>query len=195
MPRQATRGRTTAGSGDVRQRLLHKADTLFYDIGINSVGIERLLDESGVAKASLYAHFSSKNDLVAAYLERQHGRFRQRIDAVAHAPDLPPRERILKLFDAHAAWIEEAGFRGCPFANAVAELPAPDHPAHAVISRHRSWLHETLAALVRDAALPAPQLLAGALTVLLDGAAAAALVDADPGAAADARWAAARLLA
>ena len=191
---QLRKGRLDGG-GDVRQRLLQKADSLFYQLGIHIVGIERLIGEAGVAKASLYSHFPSKDALVAAYLERQHGRVRDRIEAVTHDPDLSPRDRILRLFDVHAAWIEEAGFRGCPFVNGAVELSAPDHPALVVIARHRTWLHETLATLVREAALPAPQLLAGALTVLLDGAAAAALVDGDPGAAADARWAAARLLA
>lgn len=170
------------------------ASRLFYEEGIQAVGIQRLIDEAGIAKASLYAHFSSKDDLVAAYLERKGGAFRDEAQAHLDNPRLSARGKILKIFDMVVATVDAPGFRGCPFQNASAEIADPQHPIRLAAARQRAWIHEMFLRLVRETGAASPERLAGALTVLYDGAAATSLLDADPAAARYARWAAERML-
>lgn len=178
----------------VVERLVSTASDLFYREGIQAVGIQRVIDEADVAKASLYAHFASKDDLVAVCLARRSEDYRARVAAeLASLSD--PVAQILRLFDVAVEWMGSQGFRGCPFANAGGELASPSHPARAVISTHFGWMREMLLRLVRETARPEPERLAGALANLLQGAAVRALADGGPGPAQDARWAAEALLA
>src|SRR5687768_9638594 len=101
----------------VRERLLAAADDLFYREGINSVGIDRVLAEAGVAKASLYATFGSKEELVRAYLEGKSESRRARIEGKI-AQHRAPREQLLAIFDAMAETCASPGFRGCAFVKA-----------------------------------------------------------------------------
>src|SRR5215510_7649264 len=102
-----------------RSRLLATADQLFYDEGIHTVGIDRIIEQAGVAKATLYSAFGSKEGLIVAYL---HGRLvrRQRRTERALAEVDDPRARILVVFDVLDAFFKEPGFRGCAFMNAMA---------------------------------------------------------------------------
>lgn len=185
--------RRASDAAPVRDRILQTATDLFYREGIQAVGIQRLIDEAGIAKASLYAHFQSKEDVVAAYLARWSDGFRERIGREIGA-DLPPRERILALFDYLCAWITGRDFRGCPFQNAGNEFPSREHPVRAVIERHRQWLHELLRTMAVDFGAADPEALAGALLVIMDGAASTTALDLDARAAHRARWAAELLL-
>src|SRR5271154_177075 len=103
-----------------RERLLEAAIELFYAEGVQSVGIDRVIERAGVAKASLYSTYGSKESLVSAYLENRHevtlGRLRT---AVAAAGD-DPVQRILAVFDAQAARFERPEYRGCAFTMAAA---------------------------------------------------------------------------
>src|SRR5690242_8090998 len=100
-----------------RDKLLAAADRLFYAEGIHTVGIDRVIEEAGVAKASLYASFGNKDGLVKAYLEARYERRKQRFsDAVASHET--GRDRILAIFDASAQLAKESGFRGCAFLRA-----------------------------------------------------------------------------
>jgi AcrR family transcriptional regulator len=152
-----------------RERLLETADELFYREGIRAVGVDRIIAESDVAKASLYAHFASKDELIEAYLEGRSARWRSHVEAELAAIE-DPTTRLLRVFDLLAASIRAPGFRGCPFIKASSEFPEPDHPARMVTDRHRAWLrrlflHEATTAGARD-----PQPLARALLLLYDGA-------------------------
>ena len=161
----------------VRERLLTAACDLFYREGIQSVGIQRVLQEADAAKASLYSHFPSKDDLIEAYLDRMSGRTQAMLEsAMASAPP-DPRARVLALFDALEAWRRSPEFRGCPFMNASSELSDPSHRGHAAIARHRRWLHGHLVALVAATGEPEPETLARTLLLLLDGATSAAVID------------------
>lgn len=178
----------------VADRLLGTASELFYREGIHAVGIQRVIEEAGVAKASLYAHYKSKDDLVAAYLAQRSADMRASV-AAALATIAAPVDRILHVFDRAAAWMASPEFRGCPFQNAESELACATHPARAVLADHRAWLRSLFVGLVTDAGADSPERLAGALLALLEGATARALAEQSPDGARDARWAAGQLLA
>lgn len=177
-----------------RDRLLDTAAELFYREGIHAVGIQRLIDEAGIAKASMYAHFASKDDLVAAYLEREADEARRGITAdIVEGPG-DARAKLLRLFDFVSHRIERTRFRGCPFLNAAGELTDPSHPGRAVCTSYRAWFTDTITRLVAELGAPRPADLAGALLVLIDGAASTSQIDAHMAPAVHARWAAEQLL-
>jgi AcrR family transcriptional regulator len=122
--------------GNARERLLATARTLFLTEGIRATGIDRVIAESAIAKATLYNHFATKEDLVVAVLEAQHTDWLAWARA-ADDPGVAPVERIARLFDALAATVGTGGFRGCPFSNALTELPGSS-PVRAVAERHRA---------------------------------------------------------
>jgi AcrR family transcriptional regulator len=178
----------------VRERIMSTACRLFYEEGIQAVGIQRLIDEAGIAKASLYAHFSSKDDLVAAYLENKGGAWRTEVQTHLDNPRLSAKGKILKIFDMIVTMVETPGFRGCPFNNASAEIADPQHPIRQAASKQRAWVHDIITRLVKETGVSSPDRIAGSLIVLHDGAAATALIDGNPAAARHARWAAEQML-
>jgi AcrR family transcriptional regulator len=176
-----------------RERLLEAADRLFYNEGIHSVGIDRVLEEAGVAKGSLYYNFGGKDDLVRAYLDNRHARWAQRI-AEYQAQAGEPAQKILAVFDALADLFAEPGFRGCAFINAAAEAQ-PGTAEDLATKDFRTWLHELFTVLVAAAEFPNVRGLSTQLVLLYDGANIAAALDADPEAARSARAAAEALMA
>ena len=105
-----------------RRRLLDTATRLFYQEGIHAVGIDRIIAEAGVAKATFYNHFPAKDDLVAAYIEEQDRLGRA---AVAALPKQPPPKMIAAIMGHISEAVTSGGLRGCPFLNAAAEYPDP----------------------------------------------------------------------
>jgi AcrR family transcriptional regulator len=194
VPRRRSRRASEPPLPGVGERILNTATELFYKEGIRAVGIQRVIDEAGIAKASLYAHYASKDELVAACLSQRGERARARVDAALRDPALDARGKLLKLFDLQIEWTSSAGFRGCPFLNASGELADDAHPARQVTGRQREWLHGLVGSLVRESGVRHAETVAAAIIVLYDGAAASALIDADPAAARHARWAVAQLL-
>jgi AcrR family transcriptional regulator len=178
----------------VAERILTTASDLFYREGVRAVGIQRVIDEAGIAKASLYAHYASKDDLVAACLTKHGESLREAITRRLARPELDSRGRLLALFDAQIAGIEGTEFRGCPFLNANSEIADATHPAKQVIAAQRTWLHTLVMELVRDAGIVPPDQVAGTLVVLFDGALSSSLVDGSSAAAHHARWAAEQML-
>jgi AcrR family transcriptional regulator len=183
-----------AGERGVAQRILATATDLFYREGVRGVGIQRVIDDAGIAKASLYAHYDSKDDLVAACLAARGAAVREAIDARLAAPGLDARGKLLALFDFQVASVEGSDFRGCPFLNANSEIADPNHPAKAAIAAQRAWLHDLIAQLVKEAGVLSPQHVAGTLVVLFDGGSSSSLIDGTPVAARHARWAAEQVL-
>ena len=103
------------------------ADELFYARGLHAVGIDEIIEKSGAAKATLYAHFPTKDDLIASYLRQRSLQWRKHMTArLAEAP-ASPVERIDAVFAILAEGCETPGFRGCPFINAAVEYPDPRH--------------------------------------------------------------------
>jgi AcrR family transcriptional regulator len=175
-----------------RERLLAAAGTLFYEEGFNNVGIERVIERAGVAKASLYDCFGSKEALIRAYLqsrkEARQARLREGL-----AKYTTPRERLLGVFDILGQIIAEPSYRGCAFVKAGAEAVAGGG-IRAVCEDTRRWLHDLFIELSQDAGAIDPKALAQQLLMLYDGASISAEMDRNPEAARAARAAAAALL-
>jgi AcrR family transcriptional regulator len=152
-----------------RERILETAGTLFYAEGIHAVGVERVVTESGVAKATLYQHFRSKDALVAACLERRAEDWRCTVADQVLAQTGTPTRRVSKVFELLRAAFATPAYRGCPFINAAAEYPDRDGPVAAVIVAHRRDVRELFVALLAE--LPAQRNeLADQLVLLYDGA-------------------------
>jgi AcrR family transcriptional regulator len=176
-----------------RERLLDAADELFYEHGVNTVGIDRVIERAGVAKASLYATFGSKDELIRAYLQRRHERRRALIDE-AFARCEQPRERLLAIFDVLGELVARRGTRGCAFVNAGSEAP-PGGAIEQATDAYRAWVRELFCENAEAAGAADPDTLADQLTLLYHGAAVCARMDhGSAGVAAAARTAAASLV-
>jgi AcrR family transcriptional regulator len=159
-----------------RDRLVTTAAELFYEHGTNATGVDAVVRAAGVSKPTLYAHFASKSELVAAVLERRHEERAAELKTwVARTRD--PRKRPLAVFGWLRDWYRRDGARGCGFLNAAAETPDRDDPARRVVSREKRWLLDLLAELARDAGLARPALLASQLLLLIDGVSGRVLVE------------------
>jgi AcrR family transcriptional regulator len=181
--------------GATRERVLDVADRLFYERGIHAVGVDTVVAETAIAKTTLYSHFGSKDELIAAYLRRRSERWLALIDDELGAHRGGPAERILHIFDLLADWFDEPEYRGCPFINACAEFSGADHPAGVVAREHRKQLTARLAGLAAEAGAKSPDRLAAQIMLLYDAAMVSAHIDGERGAARTARDAAAVLIA
>ena len=178
-------------AGSARERLLAAANELFYAEGVHTVGIDRVIERAGVAKASLYNSFGSKDELIKAYLEDRHAVVSRRITNYLERFSTP-RERLLGVFEAQGELFAEPGFRGCAFVSASAESPG-ELVQHAA-DDYRGWVRGLLTDLARAAGAPAPELLGRQLHLIYDGASLAARMDHDPAVSMAARAAAEVLL-
>ncbi len=152
-----------------RERILDTAGRLFYRDGFQAVGIDTIIAESGVAKMTLYRHFSSKDHLIVAYLERANRQFWKWLEgATAGAGD--PQAKLLAVFDAVGKMATSPQCRGCTFQATAGEFPDRGHPAHQVAMRHKRAVREWLRGLARRANLRDPGGLADQLLMLMDGA-------------------------
>ena len=158
-----------------RERLLAAADELFYEEGVNLVGIDRIIERAGVAKASLYDCFGSKEELIRSYLQQRHEarqvRLRERLARCA-----TPGEKILAVFDSMTESAAKPDFRGCAFARASAEA-RPGSSVKSMCDESRAWNLALFADLAKQAGAAAPDQLAQQLRLLYDGALVSAHVD------------------
>ncbi|MGV9989996.1 TetR/AcrR family transcriptional regulator [Streptomyces sp. NPDC003374] len=162
-----------------RERLLAAAARRFYADGVAATGIDTITAEAGVAKMSLYNNFSSKSELVMAYLDARHeewlGLYRRRLEEAGGGRPADGRAGVLAVFDAyadHAALAYERGFRGCGLLNAAAELPA-DHEGRAVVRRHKEQVESLLTGHLQELLPGRPEearTTAEHLSFLLEGA-------------------------
>jgi AcrR family transcriptional regulator len=160
-----------------RERLLAAADELFYREGVHSVGIDRVIERAGVAKATLYNAFGSKEELVKAYLDGRHQARKRRL-AQAIAGIDSPREKLLVVFDVMDKLFADVGYHGCAFLNASAESPAGGLVEKAS-DEYREWVRSMFERLASDAGASDPRQLAQRLVLLYDGATVAAQMDRD----------------
>ncbi|MGA2651403.1 MAG: TetR/AcrR family transcriptional regulator [Terracidiphilus sp.] len=169
-PKSASVPETHASSAEVRDRILRTASELFYKRGVRAVGVDLVVEEAGVAKTSLYRHFRTKDDLIAAFLAREDQDFWNYWDRVADLHQPNPAAEL----DAHFAWIAERvsrpNYRGCPQLNVAAEFPDADHPARLVASAHKQELRSRLKAIAERLRVKRPEELAGQLSLLINGA-------------------------
>lgn len=162
-------GGATGRRLETRRKLFEAADALFYGRGIRATSVDAVAEEAGVTKVTLYSHFSSKDDLVAAYLEERDLRWREYMEDVLSAYERPG-DRLLAVFDAYREWLVAGGLRGCAFVNCAAEFPDPDHPSWEVIRRHKAGVRGLLKDLAVEAGLRDPDSLSERLFVVFEGA-------------------------
>jgi AcrR family transcriptional regulator len=165
--RPATNRRETS---PVREKILDVASELFYRNGIRAVGVDTIVAESGAAKTTLYRWFPTKDDLVAAFLERENRDFFAYWDEIAATHAGRPREEL----SAHLRWLASyiAGprYRGCPFLNMATEFPAADVPGLAIAHANKSELRARFLALAKKTKAKSPEALADQLVLMIDGA-------------------------
>ncbi len=158
-----------------RDRILHTAQALFYQHGIRGTGIDRIIAEAGVTKVTFYRHFPSKDDVIRASLEQRHTTwtawFRDALDTSRAAQTEEERRKapLAPVLDAARAWFASADFRGCAFANTIAEAGPALSGINGIATRHKQEVCEAIAALL-PAADTTPGI-AWAATLALDGAA------------------------
>lgn len=181
-----------AAKPSARERLLASANELFYSEGVHTVGIDRVIEHAGVAKASLYNTFGNKEGLVCAYLEARGARTRDRITRTL-TRFRTPRERLLGVFDAQGELITDPQYNGCAFQRASAEVPDDSSIARQA-EGYRAWVRGLFTELAAEAGYADPEGLARQLQLLYDGVGVAARMDRDPSASTTARAASAALL-
>lgn len=152
-----------------KDQLLETAARLFYQNGYRAVGVDTITAESGIGKMTLYRHFDSKDELIAAYLQGSNARFWDEFEAVvAAAPDA--RGKLLAFFESLSFYVTHPECFGCPFLNAATEYPEADHPGHQVALQHKQSVRERFRDLAREAGARDPQSLADQLMLVMDGA-------------------------
>jgi AcrR family transcriptional regulator len=165
-----------AGGDGPRERLLRAADQLFYTRGIRNVGIDEVILAAGVAKASLYTHFRSKDELIAEYVRQRDARWRSWFREAVSARASAPRERLLAVFDVLAEWLASPGFRGCAFQNASIEMADATHPARATAAANKGAVRSYLGELARESGVADPRALADQLSLVAEGAIVTAVI-------------------
>lgn len=170
LQRAGTAGQEAPPPADVQQRILDTATHLFYSEGVRAVGIDLIVDRAKIAKTSLYRYYRTKDDLVAAFLEREDREYwRQWGEVVARHSADPAAE-----LDALMKWVGERvarpGYRGCPQLNVAAEFADPAHPARVISARHKLEQRQRLTLLCKRLGAKKPDVAASQLSLLIDGA-------------------------
>ncbi|OIH97381.1 TetR family transcriptional regulator [Curtobacterium sp. MCBA15_001] len=156
-------------SGGAKVRILETASRLFYDEGIHGVGVDRLISEASVTKATFYKHYGSKDNLILAYVNAQHERVQQRFEqVVGGAAD--PQAAVRAWVASLVADVNDPAFRGCAFLNAAAEYHDSRDPVRQVVAMHRDWYTERLGDLLQEAGHPMAGDGADELMLARDGA-------------------------
>jgi AcrR family transcriptional regulator len=159
---------------DARERILESAYDLFARRGIRSVGIDEVIERAGVAKATLYRHFPSKDDLVLAFLERREQRWtREWVETEAKRRGSNPEEQLLAIFDAFDEWFRRDDFEACSFINVMLEM-GPQHPAGSASVHHLENIRSIVRRLAEEAGLRDPGPFAHSWHILMKGSIVAA---------------------
>jgi AcrR family transcriptional regulator len=152
-----------------QEQLLDAAESLFYRDGIRAISVDAVVERAGVNKMSVYRQFSSKDDLVVAYLRRMDARFRERVErSIAKHPGEPAQALVQSIIDL----VERASnpdYRGCPFVNVACEFADREHPARVSVACNKEYLMARLLELSTAAGAADPQLLADSLALLVEG--------------------------
>jgi AcrR family transcriptional regulator len=166
------RSETDIRPSEARLRLLTTASRIFYAEGIHSVGVDRIVAEAKVTRATFYRHFPSKEDLVLAYLQGADQAIRGQAEK-AVAAGLSAGDTVRAIAASIAQGIQSPDFRGCAFLNAVAEYPDPGHPVHKAVLAHRQWFLDTINTLMARIQETKAEPAAQHFVMLRDGAMAA----------------------
>ena len=153
-----------------RDELVHKALEIFYRDGFHATGMDKLSEETGISKTSMYKHFRTKEELILGVLRLRDERFRnwlfRRMEELAESP----RQQMLAMFDALGEWFQRPEFRGCMFIKASAEFQDAGHPIHAQAAEHKRLLLNHVRGIAEQAGISEPRILAQQLLLLKDGA-------------------------
>ncbi len=169
LDKSTARARPHTAGPTAQQLLLRAAGELFYREGIRAVGVDAVVERAGVNKMSLYRQFSSKDELVVAYLEQASDRFFERFDRSIDQHPGDPVRQIAQYFEDLTSRASVEGYRGCPFVNVSAEFPDANHPARQCVARNKTELMARLVALTTAAGADDPAYLANALALLIEG--------------------------
>ncbi|MGV8913687.1 MAG: TetR/AcrR family transcriptional regulator [Rhodoglobus sp.] len=159
----------TAQRAPAKGRILDTANELFYQDGILNVGVDRIIAQSSVTKATFYKHYRSKDNLILEYVKSRRAAAEAQVQSIIEQTT-SPHDAVLGLLEGVAAELTKHDFRGCPFLNVVAEVPDPAHPVRRLIAEHRDWYNEALYELMRGAGHPFPGDAADELMLAKDGA-------------------------
>ena len=182
-------------SRTARERILDAAYELFSHHGVRATGVDAIIAASGVAKMTLYRHFSSKDDLVVAFLERREARWtRAWLQGEVEQRAWSPADRLLAIFDVFDGWFRTPDFEGCSFINVLLEIDDRRHPVHTAAVRHLANIRAFLRQLAEEAGVADPDGFSRQWHMLMKGSIVAA-VEGDTDAARRAQEVAALLLA
>jgi AcrR family transcriptional regulator len=176
-----------------RERLMDAAGELFYKEGLHAITAERVADQAGLTKPTIYNLFGSKDALVLKTLQRRGEQIRRHIEQRAAAHDDPER-KLLEVLNVHGEMLTSEGFHGCPLIIAAVQAPE-SREARELATAHKAWLHGLLARFARRAGLSSPDVLASSLILILEGAAAMSAVQPAEVVAKHARFASRALIA
>jgi len=156
--------------GDAKERIVSTAAALFYAEGIHAVGVDRVVDEAGVAKATLYQNFASKEDLVVACVERHAATWHDIIATAPRARRGTPVQRVGAVFDLLRRGFIDPAYRGCPFINTAAEYADPHGPVAIAIVAHRAQVRDLFLELLAPLSTGRRRECADQLVLIHDGA-------------------------
>jgi AcrR family transcriptional regulator len=152
-----------------RERILATSYELFSRRGIRGVGVDEVIEQAGVAKATLYRHFASKDDLVLAFLERREQQWtREFVEAGARRRGSTPEEQLLAIFDVFDEWFRREDFEACSFINVLLEMGAP-HPAGEACIRHLENIRSMVRRLAEEAGVRDTDSFARSWHILMKG--------------------------
>lgn len=164
-----SRARTGTREPDARERIVDSSYELFSHRGIQAVGVDELIEKAGVAKATLYRHFPSKDDLVLEFLERREQLWtHELVESGAKSRGSTPEEQLLAIFDVFDEWFRREDFEACTFINVLLEM-GPEHPAGRASMRHLENIRSIVRDLAEEAGLREPASFARSWHILMKG--------------------------
>jgi AcrR family transcriptional regulator len=153
-----------------RERILESAYELFSRNGLRAVGIDEVIEHASVAKATLYRHFSSKDELVLAFLRRREERWTHGwVEQEARKRGKTPEEQLLAIFDLFDEWFHQADFEGCSFVNVLLEVGDLDNPVGKASAEHLANIRTVVSTLAEEAGLRDPDEFARSWHILMKG--------------------------
>ena len=167
-------------TSEVRQRILETADRLFYEGGLRSIGIDRIIAEAGVAKMSLYKHFPSKDDLILAVLKYREEKLIEFFESAIERHGKRTKDKLRAFFAALKDFFESPDFRGCAFQNAMIELADPAHAGSQFVRDHKRRFQDFLSGLIEESLGNEAAKVAPAVGLLVEGAIVTAVIQGSP---------------
>ncbi|WP_167644907.1 TetR/AcrR family transcriptional regulator [Mameliella alba] len=165
---------------NARDRIMSAASHLFCNHGFAATGIDAILDRAGTAKATLYHHFRSKEELISAVLQAEGDTWRDWFFGRLSQVEGPARNRVLAVFDVLEDWFADPGFYGCPFINAVAEFDTGNDAVRQAAQRHKDHMLTWLKAQMMEMKVSDVVETTRSIAILIDGAIVAAQHSGDP---------------